>query len=73
MDAAPHVVEAVSRLKAVFLEIPGTRLTLTDASRLSGLERPLCELVLLALEDAGFLKRGPDGLYRRRMSDSPES
>lgn len=73
MEAAPRVPEVVERLKAVFLEIPGTRLTLADASKLSGLERPLCEFVLVALEDAGFLKRGRDGLYRRRMTDSPDS
>lgn len=72
MDVAPQVTDAVSRLKAVFLEMPRTRLTPADASRLSGLEQPLCEFVLLALEDAGFLRRGADGLYRRRMSDSPQ-
>jgi hypothetical protein len=40
MEAAPRVPEVVERLKAVFLEIPGTRPTLADASKLSGLERP---------------------------------
>jgi hypothetical protein len=73
METAPQLNEAVCRLKAVFLEIPGTQLTPTDASRLSGLESPLCEVVLVSLEDAGFLRRGRDGRYRRRMTDSPDS
>ena len=73
MEAVPHVTKGVERLKGVFLEIPHTRLTLADASRLSGLERPICQLVLTALEDARFLRRGRDGLYQRWATDSLES
>ena len=65
MQAVPRVTEAVQRLKGVFQEVPGTRLTLADATRLSGLERPVCHLVLMALEDARFLRRGRDGVYER--------
>jgi hypothetical protein len=65
MQAVPRVTEAVQRLKGVFQEVPGTRLTLADATRLSGLERPMCHLVLMALEDARFLRRGRDGVYER--------
>ena len=65
MEAVPRVTDAVQRLKGVFLEVPGTRLTLADATRLSGLDRPLCHLVLMALEDARFVKRGRDGVYER--------
>ena len=65
MDAGARVADAVHRLKGVFTEIPGTRLTVADASRLSGLDRPACQLLLIALEDAHFLKRGRDGLYVR--------
>jgi hypothetical protein len=71
MESRPHVVEGVRRLKGVFLAVPGTCLTLTDAARLSGLDRPVCEVVLGALEDARFLKRRDDGLYQRRTLDSP--
>lgn len=67
------VVEAVQRLKGIFLEIPGTRLTLSQVERLSGLDRPRCELVLAALEDACFLRRGRDGLYQRHTIDSPHA
>jgi hypothetical protein len=65
-----RVIDAMQRVKGVFLEIPGTRLTPVDAARLSGLDAPLCRLVLAALEDAQFLRRGRDGLYARRTSDS---
>jgi DNA-binding IclR family transcriptional regulator len=65
MQATPRVAEAVQRLKGVFQELPDTRLTLADATRLSGLDRPVCHLVLMALEDARFLKRGRDGIYER--------
>jgi hypothetical protein len=65
MEALPRVTEAVQRLKGVFREDPSIRLTLADATRLSGLDRPMCHLVLMALEDARFLRRGRDGIYER--------
>jgi len=65
MDAGARVADAVQRLKGVFTEIPGMRLTVADASRLSGLDRPVCQLLLIALEEAHFLKRRRDGLYVR--------
>jgi len=67
----PLITEAVERLKGVFLEIPGTQLTLADASKLSGLDHPVCQVVLETLEDARFLTRGRDGRYQRRTADSP--
>jgi len=70
MDAGARVADAVQRLKGVFVEIPGTRLTVADASRLSGLDRPVCQLILMALEDVHFLTRGRDGLYLRSTIDS---
>jgi hypothetical protein len=73
MDAPSHIVDAVARLKAAFLEIPGTQLSLVHASRLSGLEQDTCGIVLAALEDARFLRRAPNGLFICRGSDSPLS
>lgn len=73
MHSTLRVVEAVERLKGVFLEVPGTQLSLADASRLSGLERTTCSVVLEALEDARFLMRARNGLFVRRTSDSPWS
>ena len=43
METRPQVAEGVQRLKGVFLEIPGTRLTLLDAIKLSGLDQPVCK------------------------------
>ena len=71
MKNQAQVVVGVQRLKGVFLEIPGTRLTLADAAKLSGLDGPICEAVLGALEDAHFLKRSADGRYQRWTLDSP--
>jgi hypothetical protein len=70
MEAPLRVTEGLERLKGVFLEIPGTQMNVADAARLSGLDHALCGVILSALEDARFLRRGRDGLYQRRtMSD----
>jgi hypothetical protein len=71
MESRPQVVQGVQRLRGVFLEVPDTRLTLVDAVKLSGLDQPVCEVVLGALEDARFLRRGDDGRYQRRSLDCP--
>jgi hypothetical protein len=73
MDSAIRVADAVERLKDVFLEMPGTQLSAADASRLSGLERNSCAIILQALEDARFLTRARNGLFIRRGPDSPMS
>ena len=73
MERALGASEAVERLKGVFLEIPGTRLTVGGAARLAGVDRTLCHEIMVALEDARFLKRGRDGRYRYRARDSPSS
>ena len=73
MHPTPRLTEALNRLKSVFLEIPGTQLSLADASRLSGLERDTCRIILEALEDTRFLARGRNGLFVRRSLDSPLS
>ena len=67
MEALPRVTEAVQRLRGVFQEVPGARLTLADATRLSGLDRPMTHLVLMALEDARLVHRGRDGVYEREI------
>jgi hypothetical protein len=71
MESGLRVSDAVLRLKGVFLEVPGTQLSLSQASQLSGLECSICQTILSALEDARFLKRGRNGLYQRRTDDSP--
>jgi DNA-binding IclR family transcriptional regulator len=59
------VDQAVKRLKSMFIEDPGTRISLPEASRLSGVDESTCDLILKTLEDAHFLKRRPDGLFIR--------
>jgi len=70
MESRPQLIRGVERLKGLFLEMPGTRLTLTDAIKLSGLERSVCEVVLDTLEHAHFLRRA-NGCYQLRTPDSP--
>jgi DNA-binding IclR family transcriptional regulator len=72
METTIRVRDALSRLKGVFLEVPGTRLSVADASRLAGLERDTCQLILGALEDVRFLRRDHHGRYTRRVGDSPD-
>jgi hypothetical protein len=71
MSTPVRIPEAIARLKGVFLEIPGTQLSMIDASRRSGLDRHTCGLVMAALEDARFLARSRNGLFVRRTADSP--
>ena len=53
----------IHRLRGMFLEVPGTRLSVPDASRLAGVDLSACRQVLEALADAHFLKRGRDGTF----------
>ena len=46
---------AVCRARAEFLEMPGLRVTLAQAQRLLGLDRPMCEAVLNSLVGSRFL------------------
>ena len=57
-----HVVR---RIKGEFLEMPGLRLTVHQASRLWGLERGLCESVIDALVGSAFLRRTQTGAITR--------
>jgi hypothetical protein len=55
----------LARIRGEYLEMPGLRLTLSQTQRLCGVERSLCQLVLDALVDAGFLRIVGNGLYAR--------
>ena len=57
----------VTRVRSEFLEMPGLRLTRSQAARLWGLEDPVSNRVLALLVDAGFLCTR-DGAYMRRSS-----
>jgi hypothetical protein len=64
-----RIVRALHRLRMVFLQIPGVRLSLVEAARLTELETHICQILLSALEDLGFLRRAEDGFYQRQSSE----
>jgi hypothetical protein len=73
MVGTARVEAAVQQLKSVFLEIPGTQLTLVQAIRLTGLEPDTCLVVLGALEDARFLRQRSNGSFVQRSAESPDA
>jgi hypothetical protein len=56
--------EELRRLRGVFIDVPGTRVTCDQAARLAGIDSDRCAALLDALVDAGFLRLS-DGRYRR--------
>jgi hypothetical protein len=56
------------RVRAEFNEMPGLRLTPTQAARLLGLDASSCQRVINALVGAAFLKRTADGSVIRSES-----
>lgn len=66
MQATARVVVALERFKGLFLEIPDMKMSLAEATQISGLEANLCRQLLHALVDVRFLTQGSDGAYRRR-------
>ena len=63
--------EILQRIRGEYREMPGLRLSLTQACRLLGLERSACEAYLNALMDEGFLVCGRNGAYARLDAGSP--
>jgi DNA-binding IclR family transcriptional regulator len=63
MVASARVDEALARLKGLFLEMPGTVLSVEGARDLTGLDAATCLSLLLALEQARFLCRTPAGHF----------
>jgi hypothetical protein len=57
--------ELVGRIRAEFLEMPGLRLTLTQASRLWGLDEGACRRVVDVLVRSSFLRWTPGGTLAR--------
>jgi hypothetical protein len=52
-------------IRAEFPEMPGMRLTLSQAKRLWGLDEQTCAQALELLTTDGFLNRRADGIYTR--------
>lgn len=48
----------------------GTDLTVGDTARVCGVEREISSLVMIGLEEGRFLRRGANGRYTRRTTES---
>ena len=57
--------ELVGRIRAEFMEMPGLRLTVTQASRLWGLDEGSCRRIIDTLIGASFLRWTPSGAVAR--------
>ena len=57
--------QILRRIRAEFLEMPGMRLTLSQAKRLWGLDEQTCTQALELLITERFLNRRTDGIYTR--------
>ena len=61
------IQDVLACIRAEYLGVPGTRLTLQQVQRLCGVERILCKTVLDSLVDAKFLCVKADGEYARLL------
>jgi hypothetical protein len=57
--------DLLDRIREEFREMPGLSLTEAQAARLWQLEEVLAVTVLAQLVETKFLRRTPDGFYRR--------
>ena len=71
-DAPPRAVptnELLMRVMGEFDAMPTLRLTLAQAMRLWGLDRPMCEAVLHTLVEVEFLERDCWGQFVKTQPD----
>ena len=59
----PNVVHWLDRIRGEYLEMPGLSLTERQAERLWGLDSGICDALLGALTQCGFLRRIGTGKY----------
>ncbi len=57
--------DAIRRVRAEFLEMPGLRLTISQAARLWAMDIDLCEAVLATLVETRFLVRTSKAQFAR--------
>ena len=57
---------AFTRIQVEYIEMPDLKLTPEQIRRLCDLPRDICVAAIVALEEAGFLRRAPDGRLVRR-------
>ena len=63
--------DVLRRVQGEFLEMPGLRLTESQARRLWGLDSASCAALLRTLVDAKFLFRTRDGAFMRHEQAAP--
>jgi hypothetical protein len=68
--AGPSVIPLIDRLRSEYAELPSLRLTSAQVRRLCGVnDALLCESVLRAMVEIGFLARNAEGLFIRGQSE----
>jgi hypothetical protein len=65
VDATAEFHALVQRARGEFLEMPGLRLTIPQATRLWGLDADSCSRIIDALVGASFLRWSADGSVAR--------
>jgi len=65
MLAKQRIEDLLMRIEGEFLELPGLRLTMSQAQRRFGIDEITCEAVLDALVDSGVLFKTADRVYGR--------
>lgn len=58
--------EALARVKDLFVDTPGVKLTTADAAQIAGLDRQVCRVSLRTLTNTGFLEQHVRGMFVRR-------
>ena len=66
-----RIDDVLQRIQGEFVEMPGLRLTASQAQRLWGLERDVCDALLGALVDEKFLSQTRDGAFVRTEGARP--
>ena len=65
-----RIPEALDRIKGVFLEHSGARLTVAQAARLAGVESTTCQAIVDVLHDVRFVTRVEANTFVRRTPDA---
>jgi hypothetical protein len=67
---SPTHGDFVRRVRSEYLEMPGLRITASEAQRLFGLDAATCDDVLDGLVKSGFLTR-VNGIFTLAQPDAP--
>jgi hypothetical protein len=70
INSGIRIREALARIQGEYEGVPGLRLTELQAQHLWHLDRAVCDGLLMALVDARFLVRTPEGAFVLRRPDT---